>query len=86
MAVKAALEKAEALAGAAGVTAGRVTNIQENSWSYYYGSGSRSMASGMAQNVMQEIAPQSAPAIEDSEFSLGQIIVQAQVDVSVELR
>lgn len=86
MAVKAALEKAEALAGAAGVTAGRVTDIRENSWSYYYGSGSRSLASGMAQNVMQEIAPQSAPAIEDSEFSLGQIIVQAQVEVSVELR
>ena len=86
MAVKAAPEKADALAEAASVTAGRVTDIKENSWSYYYGSGSRSLASGMAQNVMQEIAPVSAPAIEDSEFSLGQIVVQAQVDVSVELR
>ena len=36
-------------------------------------------------NVMQELRL-SPPAIEDSEFSLGQIIVQAQVDVSVELR
>lgn len=86
MAVKAALEKAEALAGAASVTTGHVTNIQENSWSYYYGSGSRGLASSQVQNVMQEIAPPSAPAIEDSEFSLGQIIVQAQVEVSVELR
>ena len=42
--------------------------------------------SNQAQNVMQEIAPASAPAIEDSEFSLGQIVVQAQVEVSVELR
>jgi uncharacterized protein YggE len=86
LAVKAALEKADALAEAANATAGSVTDIQENSWSYYYGSGSRGQASNQAQNVMQEIAPASAPAIEDSEFSLGQIIVQAQVDVSVELR
>ncbi len=86
MAVKAALEKAGALAAAANVTAGGVTDIQENSWSYYYGSGSRGLASNQAQNVMQEIAPASAPAIEDSEFSLGQIVVQAQVEVSVELR
>ncbi len=86
MAVKAALEKAAALAEAANVTAGGVTDIQENSWSYIYGSGSRSLAAIQAQNVMQEIAPAPAPAIEDSEFSLGQIVIQAQVEVTVELR
>ena len=85
MAVKAALEKAAALAAAAHVSTGGVTSIQENSWSTYYGSGSR-LAANQAQNVMQEMAPASAPGLEESEFSLGQIVVQAQVEVTVELR
>ena len=88
MAVQAALEKAQALAGAAHVSAGPVKNIQEQSWSYYYGHwNNRGQYMSQSQNVMQEAAPSgSAPAVDDGEFSLGQIIVQAQVDVTVETR
>jgi uncharacterized protein YggE len=85
MAVQAATEKAQALAAAAHVSAGAVSNIQEQSWSYYYGEwNSRGQFMNQAQNVMQEAAPSgSAPAVDDGEFSLGQIVVQAQVDVTV---
>jgi len=88
MAVQAAIEKARALAGAAQVSAGPVTDIQEQSWSYYYGAwNSRGQYMSQAQNVMQEAAPvASAPALEDGEFSLGQIVVQAQVTVVVAMR
>jgi uncharacterized protein len=85
MAVQAAIEKAQALAGAAHVPAGGVQNIGEQSWSYYYGGwNNRGQYMSQVQNVMQEAAPSgSAPAVDDGEFSLGQIVVQAQVDVSV---
>lgn len=85
LAVQAATEKAQALAEAAHVSAGAVTDIQEQSWSYYYGGwSSRGQFVSQAQNVMQEAAPSgSAPAVDDGEFSLGQIVVQAQVDVTV---
>ena len=85
MAVQAAIEKAQALAGAAHVSAGQASSIQEQSWSYYYGSSnSRGQTMNQVQNVMQEAAPSgSAPAVDDGEFSLGQIVVQAQVDVTV---
>lgn len=88
MAVQAAMEKAQALAGAAGMSAGPARNIQEQSWSYYYGqSNSRGQFVSQAQNVMQEIAPSgSAPAVDDGEFSLGQIVVQAQVDITAEMK
>lgn len=86
-AVQAAIEKAQALAAAAHVSAGAVTNIQEQSSSYYYGQwNNRGQAMNQMQNVMQELAPSgSTPAIDDGEFSLGQIVVQAQVDVTVGL-
>jgi uncharacterized protein len=85
MAVQAAIEKAQALAGSAHVRAGAVTDIREQSWSYYYGRwNSRGQYMSQAQNVMQEVAPPAPePSAEDSEFSLGQIVIQAQVDVDV---
>jgi hypothetical protein len=70
------------------VAAGSVKEIQENSWSYYYGRFSnRGQLTNQVQNVVQE-APRggSAPALDDGEFSLGQIVVQAQVDVIVALQ
>ncbi len=85
MAVQAAMEKAQALAQAAHVSAGAASNIQEQSWSYYYGGwNNRGQYMNQAQNVMQEAPPSgSAPTVDDGEFSLGQIVVQAQVDVTV---
>lgn len=86
LAVQAATEKAQGLAQAAHMTAGAVSNIEEQSWSYYYGgSSSASQYVNQIQNVLQEAAPSgaSAPEIDDGEFSLGQIVVQAQVNVTV---
>ena len=84
MAVKAAMEKARDLAGAVDLSVGEVQNIGENSWSSYYGLwNSRGQWSNLQQNVAQ-IAPSSgAPQPEDGEFSLGQIVIQAQVDLTV---
>lgn len=88
LAVKAALEKAADLATAAGVDTGAVTDIEENSWSYYSGYWNRSgQWVNQAQNVVQEMAPSSlGQELEDGEFSLGQIIVQASVQVSVAIQ
>jgi uncharacterized protein YggE len=86
MAVKAAMEKAQALAGAASLAVGDVQSLNENSWSYYWGSWSSRGGytwANVQQNVMQAPSPQDLP--EDGEFSLGQIVVQAQVDMSVEI-
>lgn len=87
MAVKAAVEKARDLAGAVDLSVGEVQNISENSWSTYYGLwNSRGQWSNLQQNVAQ-IAPSSgAPQPDDGEFSLGQIVVQAQVDLTVSLK
>jgi uncharacterized protein YggE len=87
MAVRAALEKAQALAGAVNLTAGDVQNISENSWSYYWGSwNSRGQWANQQQNVMQVVSSPGAPPLDDGEFSLGQIVVQAQVDLTVALK
>jgi uncharacterized protein len=88
LAVKAALEKADALAGAAGITAESVTDIEETSSSYYSGYWNRGGNwVSQVQNVIQE-APASAISaeMEAGEFSLGQIVVQAQVNVSVRVQ
>jgi len=87
MAVKAALEKAQALAGAVNLSVGDVQNISENSWSYYYGMwNSRGQWTANAQQNVVQIAPSSgAPQPDDGQFSLGQIVVQAQVDLEAAL-
>jgi uncharacterized protein len=87
MAVKAAMEKARDLAGAVNLTTGDVQSISENSWSYYYGMwNSRGQWANQQQNVMQVVASPEAPQLDDGEFSLGQIVVQAQVDLTVALK
>ena len=92
MAVKAALQKAQGMAGAANLTPGEVLTIVDNSHWYYYGWGwsSRISAAANLANMTQNVA-QAAPASaeappEDGEFSLGQIVVQAQVDMTVAAR
>ncbi len=86
MAVKAAMEKAQAMAGAVNLTVGDVQSLSENSSSYYWGAWSNRGGytwANVQQNVMQASSPEDPP--EDGEFSLGQIVVQAQVDLSVEI-
>ena len=87
MAVKAAMEKAHDLAGAVSLTTGDVQSISENSWSYYYGMwNSRGQWANAQQNVMQVAPSSGAPQLDDGEFSLGQIVVQAQVELTVALK
>ena len=90
LAMTAAKEKAQALAGAAGAETGCVLTINENSWSYYngwmYGSGRDSNM--WTQNVIQNAAPASGSASSegDEPISLGQISVKAQVGVTYGLK
>jgi uncharacterized protein len=91
MAAKAALEKAQGLAGAVNAQVGDVQSINDNTqWAYYGWSwNSRASVSANMANVVQNVAqaapdPQQSP--EDGEFSLGQIAVQAQVDLVVALK
>jgi len=87
MAVKAAQEKAEALAGAVKLSTGEVQTISENSWSYDDGPwNSRGQMLANVQQNMAQAAQNGAPQPEDGEFSLGQIVVQAQVELTVGIR
>jgi uncharacterized protein YggE len=85
-AVRAALEKATAMAGAAGMSVGQVTHISEDSGGHYFGSwyGNRQWTN--YQNVIQDLSSEGALVLEDGTVSLGQIVVQAQVSLTVELR
>jgi uncharacterized protein YggE len=89
MAMKAANEKAQALAGAAGASAGCVLNISENSWSSYngwwYGGNNSNL---WTQNVMQNAAPTGGEGMtnEDGPVSLGQISVRAEVNATYSLK
>jgi uncharacterized protein len=87
LAVNAAREKAEALAGELGQKVGLPQSIQEdqNAWWSWYGSwwGARWGGTGM-QNVVQSIDGGEMPS--DGSFAPGQIAVNARVTVSFELR
>jgi uncharacterized protein YggE len=92
MAMKAASEKANALAQAAGADADCVLNINENSWSYYHGhfwwSGGNNQ-NLWTQNVAQNVAPSSGNATQpndDSPVSMGQISVRAEVSATFGLK
>jgi uncharacterized protein YggE len=92
LAVQAALEKAQSIAGAAKVSAGDVQTITDNTNWYYTGWSwnSRMSAAANLSNMTQNVAQAASGATElppeDGEFSLGQIAVQAQVDVSVAIK
>jgi uncharacterized protein YggE len=85
LAVQAAMEKAAAMAEAAGLATGQVTNIHEDNWNTYFGSwyGSRQWTN--VQNVVQDLSNEGAITLEDGSISLGQIVVQAQVSLTAEL-
>jgi uncharacterized protein YggE len=88
LAIKAAQEKATALAGELGQSIGQPRTIREDhaGWWSWYGSwwGSR-WGGGMAQNVIQEVGNNNF-ATGDGTLSPGQITVNARVTVSFELK
>jgi hypothetical protein len=89
MAVKAATEKAQALAGTAGARTGCVMNIYESTSSYYYG-----WWGGRDRNLWTQNASQNAASAgggdgalgETGPVSLGQISVRAEVSVTFGLK
>ena len=87
LAMKAAGEKAQALAQAGGAQTGCLMHIDENTWSYYtgYGWGSRDQAL-WAQNVIQNAPGDSRPSSDEAPISIGQIAIQAQVNTTYTLR
>jgi hypothetical protein len=85
LAMKAAQEKARDLAGAASAQPGCVLSIDENSWSYY-GNPWSGRYQPQAQNVMQNAASSAQPPGDDGPISLGQIAVQAEVQVRFGLK
>jgi hypothetical protein len=77
MAIKAAQEKAQALAKGVGAEAGCVIHINENTWSSYYGGWSGRSQNLSTQNVSQNVAPAAGGGNGDlgdnGPVSLGQI-------------
>ena len=88
LAMKAAYEKATALAGSVGAQTGCVLNISENSWSAYNGWWYGRSQNQMTQNTVQNVSPNGGQgANPDTEpVSLGQISVRAEVSVSFGLK
>ncbi len=86
LAIQAALEKAAAMATAAGTTLGDVTNIHEDAWHYgYFGSWRGNRQWMNYQNVVQDLAAEGAITLEDGSISLGQIVVRAQVSLTAKI-
>jgi len=91
LAIKAAREKADAMASALGVKCGKVSNINVNDggggWGGYGGNwGGRWGSNYLAQNGVQNIASNDGAMDNSGEtFSVGQISVSATVNVSFAL-
>ena len=92
MAMKAASEKAKALAQSAGADTGCVLSINENTWSYFngwgwwYGGGNRNL---QTQNVVQNAAPTGggeSPTLDDGPVSAGMISIRAEVSATFSLK
>jgi uncharacterized protein len=87
MAMKAAREKAQALATAAGAETGCVLTISENTSSTYNGWWSAGRDRNLwTQNAVQNIAPTGGTGTETEPVSLGQISVRAEVGVTFSLK
>jgi uncharacterized protein YggE len=86
LAIKAAQEKANALAGELGQSVGRTRSIQEEQagwWSWYNSWWGLGWGNNMSQNVIQEAGGSSSAP--DGSIAPGQITVNARVNVSFEL-
>lgn len=90
LAIKAAQEKAQALAGGVGAQAGCALHINENTWSAYSGSWYGRNQNLSSQNVSQNVVPATGASTgapgDDGPVSLGYISVQATVDVTFGLK
>jgi uncharacterized protein YggE len=91
MAMKAATEKADALARTAGAVADCVLHINENSWSYFKGRSWWEAGNNQnlwTQNVVQNAAPtgNGTSSSEDSPVSMGKISIQAEVSATFALK
>lgn len=90
LAMKAATEKANDLASAAGAETGCVMNINENTWSYYNGWGYwRRDQNLWTQNVVQNSVPNMGGEgilTESGPVNPGQISVRAEVSASFSLK
>ena len=87
LAMKAAQEKARDLASAASAQPDCVLSIDENSSSYYgYPWQSARYFQGMMQNTVQNASSSAQPPSDDGPISLGQISVQADVQVRFSLK
>ena len=91
MAMKAASEKANALAQTAGADIGCVLTINENSSSYFNGWGwwyGQNNSSQWTQNAVQNAAPSGGetPTLDDGPVTPGQISIRAEVSVSFGLK
>jgi len=86
LAINAAREKAQALAGHLGRRVGAPLTINEgyNGWQSGYGAGWGSRGGGMSQNVVQ-FAPGGGPGASGGTTSPGQISIRASVSVTFEL-
>jgi len=83
LAIKAAQEKATALAGEMGQRIGKPQSIQENSADWWSSYGAR-WGGAMTQNVVQNAGGESTFS-EDGTFAPGQISISARVTVTFEL-
>jgi uncharacterized protein len=91
MAMKAAAEKASALANAAGADTDCVLNINENTsthfngWNWWYGGQNQNL---WTQNAVQNVAPSNAgtSSSNDSPVSTGQISIRAEVSATFALK
>jgi uncharacterized protein len=89
MAVKAAGEKAQDLASAAGAETGCVMSINENSWSYYNGGWYGQNHDLWTQNAVQNAAPTGdtgGALTDDGPVNLGQVSVRAEVSAVYSLK
>ncbi len=89
LAITAAGEKAQALAGSAGAKAGCVLTISENTWTQYYGSWRGGRATALwAQNTIQNAGSGGAAPSQsdDSPISLGQIAVRGEISAKYSLK
>ncbi len=88
LAMKAAQEKARDLASAANAQPGCVLSIDETNSSYYYPWQSMrfNLSMGMTQNTVQNASGSAQPPSDDGPISLGQISVQADVQVRFSLK
>lgn len=95
LAMKAAMEKAEALSGTAGSGVECILTINENSYTsfnyggwWWYGYGYGSNQSMMTQNVVQNAAPSSGETSmqSDGPLNTGQISIRAEITASFGLK